>query len=613
MKKILFGLMACAALCACTSDDLISVSGETQKVFDGEKAYLVVNINDVGSSTRATSPENPFEYGTNEQAVSTAHFYFYDDSGEFVTEATVWDGGTASTADPAANVEFTGNTVVVLDHLTEVGYPKYMVTILNKPADFVPANELSTLERQLADENDLGIYNAAGNFVMSTTSFGGQVDQYSQTLPYFVTEVKDENFSLEPVDLQSTTLNPVEVYVERLAVKVTLAMGIEPDQTTGMYPIETTIAGDPNSDTTGDDVGAEILYVKINGWTLNATTRHSNMMKNIYEPWEDEDFNFTWNDADNHRSYWGMSWNYNMIDDPYPDWSNGQLSSAEGSEGTWLNKYVRYYSYNDASTALGSSLYCPENTNTAGSEPMVMSTVPNNNYVLTNKYSSAITGIIVSATICDAEGNALDLVRYNGVLFEEDQFLAYALNVLNVNGYLNYYTMTEMAEGDVYTQVGADDVVLVDLGGGYVGLTLTDAAAAQTYYALTGYDWSTGEPVPVYTEIENGAYILNGVLDEYFGLYAYINGYEGGDMFYYIPIEHLNNEYGNVLQEANYGVVRNHHYYVTINSISNLGRGVFNPDEAIVPNPWDEGEDYYYVGANINILSWKIVNQGVDL
>jgi len=46
--------------------------------------------------------------------------------------------------------------------------------------------------------------------------------------------------------------------------------------------------------------------------------------------------------------------------------------------------------------------------------------------------------------------------------------------------------------------------------------------------------------------------------------------------------------------------------------LENLGKGVYDPDEVIVPSEDDEKENYY-VGATINILSWKVVNQNVGL
>lgn len=85
-------------------------------------------------------------------------------------------------------------------------------------------------------------------------------------------------------------------------------------------------------------------------------------------------------------------------------------------------------------------------------------------------------------------------------------------------------------------------------------------------------------------------------------------------MYYNIPIEHLNNAgvaENETIPEAKYGVVRNHHYVVTIDKLEKIGKGIFVGNEKIVPGYPDD--DTYYVGAKINILSWKIVSQNVEL
>lgn len=50
--------------------------------------------------------EGDFEYGTNEQSIKNASFYFYDADGVFVTQGDVWTDGSASTTTPAGNIEF---------------------------------------------------------------------------------------------------------------------------------------------------------------------------------------------------------------------------------------------------------------------------------------------------------------------------------------------------------------------------------------------------------------------------------------------------------------------------------------------------------------------------
>ena len=77
--------------------------------------------------------------------------------------------------------------------------------------------------------------------------------------------------------------------------------------------------------------------------------------------------------------------------------------------------------------------------------------------------------------------------------------------------------------------------------------------------------------------------------------------------YYYTDLRHLGTE----VTKGLYGVVRNHIYDVNVQSVVGLGTPVYNPDEVIVPQK--PGEDETYIAAKINILSWRIVNNDVDL
>ena len=248
MKKLFFGLFACASLCACSNDESGVIPDDPPKVFTGDEAYINVRLADAGSLTRAQ--EGEFEYGTNEQSVKNAFFYFYDADGVFVAQGDVWTGGNASTTNPAGNIEFTGNNVVVLKELGRKNYPKYMVAVLNKPTGFLYGNTLGEMQTVLADGNAEGIYypSTANNvttdyFTMSTTSY-----TEAGRSAYFVTEVKEENFLPEPMTDINAIANTVTVYVERLAAKVTLNVSEQlVKDANGRYPIKATVAGEDNS------------------------------------------------------------------------------------------------------------------------------------------------------------------------------------------------------------------------------------------------------------------------------------------------------------------------------------------------------------------------------
>lgn len=575
MKKLFFGLFACASLCACSNDESGVIPDDTPKVFTGDEAYINVRLADAGSLTRAQ--EGEFEYGTNEQSVKNAFFYFYDADGVFVAQGDVWTGGNASTTNPAGNIEFTGNNVVVLKELGRKNYPRYMVAVLNKPTDFLYGNTLGEMQTVLADGNAEGIYypSTANNvttdyFTMSTTSY-----TEAGRSAYFVTEVKEENFLPEPMTDINAIANTVTVYVERLAAKVTLNVSEQlVKDANGRYPIKATVAGEDNS-AGNDDVASEELYVELLGWRLNATAKRSYMVKNIDATWANGDLGFTWNRPTDYRSHWGKSFNYGLSG--YPDNAAGVPANSE---------YLNYVDLENGLTALGAPAYCAENTNTSA--------------VVTADFPSAVTSILLKAKVCDASGNALDLVRYNGVLFQHDSFLEYVLSVLKArNQHTVWYENGKDAQGNTkYTQIGKEYVKLENTGDGEVKAVFTNELE-----------------IPLYAEDGSSCSdeIIEALNEDLAAASAGAVAYNGGLMYYNIPIEHLNNDAAEngTVPEAKYGVVRNHHYVVTIDKLEKIGKGIFDGSEKIVPG--DPDDDTYYVGAKINILSWKIVSQNVAL
>lgn len=597
VSKLFYGLFVCAVFYACSNDVTEDISDDSPKVFTGDEAYISVRLSDAGSiQSRATSEDPGYEYGDeNEHSVANAYFYFYDENGVFVSEGSAWNGGNASTGTPAGNIEFKSNTVVVLKGLNEKNYPKYMVTVLNRPSNFTAPSSLQEMEKALSDEFGVGIQDGNGKFVMSTTSFKHN-DAEKLSGKYFVTEVKETNFSLEPITNLENIQNPVTVYVERLAAKVTLNVDntkLKPTTISGKdgnyYLVKATVAGEENdadvNNESGNQTAAENLYVKLLGWQLNATAKNSYIVKNINESWTDQTLMFAWNKTADYRSFWGKSFNYGVTSYKYP-------VTAANYDSNKADYPLDYVNLNNPLT-IGNSGYCAENTNTST--------------IVSANFPSAVTSILLKAEVCDEKGNALDLVRFNGVLFKKTSFIEYILNVMKAKGNWNVWVETteQDATDKTYKQIGTEYVELVNVSDGKVKVQLTDAAKAFDLYS---YNNTTKEYEPMTDE---GKTSVNTDLATES---ADAIGYRGGLMYYNIPIEHLNNSAieNGVIPEAKYGVVRNHHYVVTINKLENIGKGIFDPNEVIVPGK-DDDKDTYYVGANINILSWKIVSQGVEL
>lgn len=75
-----------------------------------------------------------------------------------------------------------------------------------------------------------------------------------------------------------------------------------------------------------------------------------------------------------------------------------------------------------------------------------------------------------------------------------------------------------------------------------------------------------------------------------------------GMAYYYTDIKHLNG------QSA---LVRNHVYKIDIQKITGFGTPVYNPDNGFDPTKPDKVETF--LAAKINVLSWRVVNQSVNL
>jgi hypothetical protein len=555
-------LMLGMGLGACSNED--DIVAPTTTAEEGETAYINVQIASADdATTRAEAGE--FIYGTlAEQKVANARFLFYDASGNYVCEAHVWQDGGKNEETPDENVEYWGSSVLVLTGVTQTNYPTSMVTILNAPSSFSAPKTLDAMQVALAgncknSDND--------NFIITTSSY----DQGDTK--YFVTPLTSANFKTSADDAKAEA-NRVEVYVERLAAKVVVTVDesklTKVENQTNLYKLA-------NFTVAGQDT-ARAIYVKLLGWDLNCTTKDSYYMKNI--KCDQTITNFEWKPAGLFRTYWGHSYNYDNNSFSYP-------SAYAKNMAAGLN-YISANEIQNGFTTTDNYDYCNENTNTPT--------------ILANHYPSAVTSVIVKAKITDEKGEGIDVIRYNGLLFEPERYIDYVLSSLNAAGELNYYNSEKM-------QISADDVELQDSPNlnGQVFVQLKDTASTTTYYS----DTTAASPKTI--SYKN----INAALAEFNDANTAV-AYKGGLMYYNIPIKHLNTKVAPTksgstytIAEGYYGVVRNHCYSVTINDIQHIGAGIFNPGEPIVPT--DDEDTYYHVGARINILSWKNVSQTVVL
>lgn len=596
INKFFMGLCGVMAfsMASCSNDEPVNNGPEQPDQPTGEVAYMNVRLNDVNQGSRTITDGGTENGNKDEHKVNSAKFFFFDDNGGYAGMATPWNGGHDYTGEGEGdhpsdgttgnNIEFQGNTVVILDNVTGTEYPSYVMTVLNAP-DFTAEGTMKATAEKLAN------WESSDGFVMSTSSYYDDgTDAHHGNANYYVTKVTANDFYTSAEAAEKTN-QPVDIYVERLAAKAQLIGKNE-------YPIEATVFGNDNANETGDNVGKTNMKVKINGWALSNTIDNSYMSKNL-DGWYTNNTVATifdkWNDGDNHRSYWAKSVTY---------------SDANASSMTRL-------SWIELSKQIGDADYCNENTKAN----------------FDNLYADA-TSLLIAATVTDEKDKPLDLVRYKGLLFNKADYFKYVLNSISASGNLNYWLRTsdETTEetdenGETsethkygYTQLGTSQIIfdLVEAEG--VAGDRAIAEIQEVTLPVGNTTIYTKGADGKFTETATTAEEIKAALADYVEMFGAVEAYNGGAMYYSIPIEHLAATKDAAVAEGYYGVVRNHWYNLTINNVEKLGHGVFTPGtgsgedvepgKPIIPEDPDE---LYYLDATINVLSWRIVNQTVDL
>ena len=533
---------------------------------------------------------------------ANAQFFFFDNNGVYMAQANYHPiGGKPNTENPDGNIEFTGDAVVVLENIKSKDaptYPNYMITLVNCNGEFsdemLKGKTMQWFSERISTwgEGDA----AKGRFRMSSTSYfngdAGWTDHNDAY--YYATALSSDNFARTP-ELALAKTKPVKVFVERLAARGSLKCD------SSVFEVKATVAGMENG-VVGVPEAATKLFVRIDGWGLNGTCPKSYISKQLTGWNADKTFETKWefNAPGNRRSYWGQS---TLYDTKYD----------EATFATNLNFFPASKLMNDVTTVL----YCNENTNSK--EALKLENGLPNQRLLT---SATITATVGTK---DAAGNfvPVDLVEHNGVYFKKDAFVAYVLGILDNNKKLRYYTLTQATEtteegvltdkdGNAYKQV---DASMFDIKGDNDSVYVVKGEkfpTVQLYtYTINANDereWTETDAKDLAKDLKNATKDVKTI------------GFKGGMMTYNIPIAHENTKtYDETTKdltewyEASFGVVRNHAYQIKVNSIKRLGNGVFDPDkDPIIPDE-DPKDPNWYMGAEINILSWKIVNNSVDL
>lgn len=563
--------LACAALMmsACSSDD---GNGSENPNIASEAQYLAVNIVNVGTTpTRGSSTDSNYADGTDaENKINKVRFYFFNADGspyKLVDTSGETDGGTGvnwleqKTTTPitegsTSSVDKILNTVLVIKGSTAAA-PAKMVTVINPgtlTTTTIKSDGVVTLSELCDGLNDTKFYaptaGSISDFVMTNSAY---LEAGRKVCPSLVSG------HVETTETGATN-NPVDIYVERVAAKVSTELtkdnfevGSADNWGDGLYKTKTPVY----------TYGANTqIYAVIDGWGVADENEKAMVVKQISDSWTNDKLGITpWNTADYHRCFWE--------------------SMMPNATGTSIYSNVNH-AFKDYKANITTGIkYTLPNTAAAATE-------------YTDKKENNMTKFLVAATLKyqDAAGawHNAEVCKYRGVEYLGIENLKEAV----ATAYNKYYKKV----GSDYKELQAADIDFSTTRTSTTTTTLKDYQVVPTLVSTV---------TEVYKKNATGGYndVTAAAKADIEQFTADVR--KDGKVYYYIPINHLGKD-GSV---AECGIVRNHWYKVTLNSITGLGTPVYDKDKTIDPTtPKDENT---YLAARVNVLQWRVVSQSVDL
>lgn len=649
-KSLILGMtsLLMAGLASCSSDE--PIANNDGPLTADQSFYANIQISNTETISRASAndyvyknDEDPaFDKGTDEEnQISSIYLIFYDKDGKRVSTTQVRkdnNGGGESVNDGSGEVIYKG--IVQIDVKHGSNKPAYVMCFINPitSANFDINPDFATLESLQATTRP-SIIDTKNNFAMSKSVYWGHdrvtdldnqkivATPLAEGVQLFDTYAKAESASGSGI---------VDIYVERYAAKVSLELADKAQKNTIILDNEYTLEFIPEY------------------WAVNAYESSTYICKSFLSD-DGDDFTYDelvatlkgpdnypvwkWNNPDYHRCYWAQSPSY--YEEAYPRVADDIYDN--GADAYSLG----YYSYNEmaknASDALAAkarkiegnketTIYARENTVSgaalakAAEDANASPKAAIASAVVVGYYKLKKGGQDVDTKMFYVMGNATngytvfknttEMKNYfvrTTVKFAKDgegnEFFDYDNgNFLEGNtSYEKYFTV-------VHPYAASREEVVIDSR--FVTIQLTENAKNSGLYALMNNK---------YVEVTDKNF--DEINKQMFYAAGTVQGYNGGKVFYNIPIKHLgfyregNANVGKTGTEStfdwkrcysgDFGLVRNHSYSIVIDNIKGLGNGIPNPEDPIVP-PTDPEE--YFVSARIIVLNWAVVpTQHVEL
>ena len=549
-------------------------------------SYVGVKLimNETGSS-RATTDGGYKTGDPSEQniEIDNSIFLFYDGAGNYVTFGTLvgqvdenntTEGNHSHNNDANINSIYGEKFIALSASEDAVKNIDQVLTIVNyHNRDGLKNKPLSeVLDIISSDENNKADARADENFLMTTSVYLNSENEVVNT-----TAIDDTNICATQSEAYGKA---IKIYIERAAAKVEVKSGAE--NASWLFSVEPTSEDEENDENKEADivVDGELtpVYVKVLGWTINNYNTEGYLVKKIEEtatPFTD------WNNVTDFRSYWAWDTNYNYEGSP-------TITTLEGHNAALATK-----SFNNAIEVSEDGddknretpydiMYCYEHAKAQNADNV------NENRSEAIAYPNVTTVLVAGQILLseDAEEGET-LYKYNGIYYREAAYKSMVASFLRKYKNAEGKTMEETDWSiELAKKVDGQDFafgITIELAEGVTLETNADLDAINAEVAAM-YVSSTDEETTIHTEV-------------------FTDGY----CYYQIPIEHLTSSSSTPL----YGVIRNHWYVLTINGVAHVGEPVADPEKPLPEIP--EKETAYYLAAELHVLSWHVVEQGVTL
>ena len=553
IRTLILSMVAGLAFVGCSSEE--DITSGTDNGNNGEPQFLPVSVNATSTLTRATNLEGNYEEGEGkENTVSKVRFYFFDADGN-AAQVKGESGGTYHDVDnPTGTEKDMPNVEKILTATLVIQTPEKDKVPTSIVAVVNPKSDLGAVESISKLNEVIADHSSTTSFIMSSSVYA------NGTTKMEAVNVAGHLYSTA----EAAKAAPVIIHVERVLAKARLTVGLTANAN-GVY--KTSADGSEKFDN-------EEIYVKFLGWNVTATAGTSRLMKEINPQWTSALFGSTllWNTADYYRSFWAvnpgtMIYNYGPFNTANSTTAANAITAFDaGTEGSPKTNYT----------------YLQENASddyTNGTDPTKPSQV------------------IIAAQLVKADG------------ITPIEFAEYAGERTTIDGLIAKYAAASglwknNAEGTGKVGIDVTDIALKtattageadqSTPGRYkVYAQLTVDAAKKTWYSSSSADATAVD--------------ANEVLESLGGAKVWKEGYT----YYYFDIQHLNGSSTDVNVKGKKGVVRNHIYAANIKTLTGLGTPVYDPGEVIYPE--EPEDDDTFIAAEIRILSWRVVNQDIDL